>query len=274
MKFEKPKIRIVEMCKYIDDNAYSPDLTEDDKNTIFQYLYFIIFSLCTKREYFAFSQDCYNFSIHLAEELYLRIYSSKLDRIKNILDFIKSILYGRMVAWQSNNKFDDIMNAESSRAYKLQLKDAIDNSGSKVVQRLIFGEIDNLPKLIEKVCSLTQFKNDKVVTRNLQMSCLLSLLNWVTLNNDIQQELDEKKYTSMKYNSLLTSSRFKNFDSDVILWHLDDSMENLVRVLLNRIKKYFTENVYEIITKNEVSSSTLDSIVMNKVNYGGEQYSE
>ena len=279
MLFEKDKsMRIVDMCKWIDDNIYTKELTDDDRNRIIRYLYFIIHSFCRRRRYFEFENDCDNFSMSFAENMYYRLIDTRqfegeepLDKIISVKNYINKVLSGRIVTWQNSNQYSELLEDTftteekhkfgkyiDTTLYKQELKDSMNVSYKCEMQRAVINAIEDLPNIIHKVCSLTQYKNDSLTVERLYMSCLLSFINWVTLSNTVQTMLDEKKDVSVRYNSLLSKSRVLNFDDNVILWHLDTTMENLIRVLLNRIKKMFIENIYDIRNKIEVSDDLVD----------------
>ena len=151
-------------------------------------------------------------------------------------------------------------------AYKDQLKSEIESTSSDSIIKLVNSEIDDLPKLIFRVCSLTQFKNDKVMTYKLYMSCLLSFINGVTLDTRTQELFDRKMKNGSLQDWFIIKNRLKNVEDSIILWQLDDSMSSMVQVLMNRIKKMFIENIHNIGKKFEVSPDLLDAMISMNYN--------
>ena len=71
MFFEKPKVRYVDMCMYIDDHVYTDDY---DQTLVYQYLYHIILMLAIKRDYFSSSKVTEDFSLYAASTSYVRLF--------------------------------------------------------------------------------------------------------------------------------------------------------------------------------------------------------
>lgn len=276
MLFERPKdLKVVDMCQEVDKLIQQNEWTEDEKNTIVLYLYHIIYAISTRYKYFYNEEDCSDFSIYLAEQLYYRFTDREkgLDRINSCLNYLKKVLYGRVLSWQQKDRFHEVLedyncsedytngNFIDTTLYKEQIKNEIESSDRNELVKYIKGEIEELPNTIKKVCSLTQFKNDKALTNNLYISCLLSLLNGVTLNKKVQTTIDNKKDSTREYEWYVIQNRLKNLDDSIILWQLDDSMVNMIKILLNRVKKMFMESIQNICKKYEVTPDMLDIMV-------------
>ena len=103
MLFKRPKdLQIVDMCKIVDKLIQQDEWTEKEKDDIVRYLYFIVYSISKKKKYFYNTNDCDDFSIYFAEQLYYRFTNREkgLDKVKSCLNYIKPILYGRILNWQ------------------------------------------------------------------------------------------------------------------------------------------------------------------------------
>lgn len=276
MLFKRPKdLRIVDMCQIVDKLIQQDEWTEKEKDDIVRYLYFIIYSISKKKNYFHDVNDCDDFSIYFAEQLYYRFTSRDrgLDKIVSCLNYIKPILYGRILNWQQNDKFIELLEDCNSTekynlghyidpiAYKEQIKDEIDYNGRDVLIKSIKSEIESLPKLVKKVCSLTQFKNDKVITNNLHISVLLSLLNGITLVSKLEENIKQKRENNTLRDNYLIENRLKNINDSIILWHLDDTYKDIVKVLINRVKVMFSDSLHNIGRNWEVTPEILDAMI-------------
>ena len=283
MRFIKPNLRVVDMCKYIDDNIYTIELTEQEKNKIYQYLYFIIYAITDNKDVLFYEEDVDSFANFLAEQIYNRLTdprqfgdNPKLDRVVSCKNYINSVLYGRMLVWQQKYKFSEVLedinfkeenvygNYIDTALYRSMLKEEKDMADRHNIETLVNGEIQELPKLVMKVCSTTPYRSDDLMVHRLYMSCLLSFLNQVTFDNETQKALDERNESGKLYDYYVTRCRIRTLDSPIILWHLPDSMSDFVKVLLNRIKKMFTEEVYAIVKKFEVDDNTFDYILASQ----------
>lgn len=279
MRFERPEnMKITDMCQYIDELKDKFNLTDKEKDNVYMYLYFIIYSLCIRHKYFYNESDADEFSLYFAEQLYYRLVDSNLEPINSILNYIKKVIGGRKITWQQTDKFSEVLESYSESenykngnfidmiAYKDQLKSEIESTSSDSIIKLVNGEIADLPKLIFKVCSLTQFKNDKVMTYKLYMSCLLSFINGVTLDTRTQELFDRKMENGSLQDWFIIKNRLKNVEDSIVLWQLDSSMSSMVQVLMNRIKKMFIESIHNIGKKFEVSPDLLDAMISMNYN--------
>ena len=276
MLFKRPKdLRIVDMCQIVDRLIQQDEWTEKEKDDIVRYLYFIIYSISKKKNYFHNVNDCDDFSIYFAEQLYYRFTDrvKGLDKVVSCLNYIKPILYGRILNWQQNDKFIELLEDCNSTekynlgryidpiAYKEQIKDEIDLNDRFELEKSIFSEINNLPKVVNRVCNLTQFKNDKSISNNLYISCMLSLINALTLNIKLEETIQVKKENNTLRDSYLIENRLKNINNSIILWHLDDTYKDTVKVLINRVKVMFSEAIHNIGKKWEVTPEILDAMI-------------
>ena len=279
MRFARPQnVRVVDMCKYIDDTVYKKELSESEKDKIYLYLYHIIYSLCAWHKYFQFEQDGDDFAASLAENIYFRLLDERqfgenpqLEPIRNCLNYIKSIMGVRIIAWQKDHKFIEVLedyhrstefeygNFIDTFLYREEIRDNLSGCDRDKIAKLVFSEIEDLPKLIDKVCKLTQFRGDASIRRNLYISCALSFLNYVTLSNKDLEKLEGSNESY--YESFITRCRLRNIDDTIILWHLDKGMESMVKVLLNRVKIMFANKLHEITINYSWSDKYIDHLL-------------
>lgn len=274
MRFKPSGKKVVEMCKYIDDNMYRDDLKEKERNLIFEYLYDIIYLISWHRELFSFEEDCDNFSYFFANQMYDRIYNNELDKIKSVKNYINRALRGRIIYWQQKYKFNEIIEDSKSETkynygryidttlYRNTLKEEVSFSNRSQLETLIKGEIKDLPKLIYKVCSLTQYKSDNEMVHKLYMSCLLTMLNQQTYDNESLKILEDRKDNMTLYNAFLPKLKSKRLNEPIILWHLGEDMTSFITLLLNRIKKMFMDSIYLVCKDFDISNDALDSMLL------------
>ena len=97
MFFEKPKVRYVDMCIYIDDHIYTDDYSAE---LVYQYLYHIITMIAIKRDYFRARHDIEDFSLYASSWYFMRLTDERqfgdnptLDTVKSILNYVKRTLF-------------------------------------------------------------------------------------------------------------------------------------------------------------------------------------
>lgn len=238
-------LKIVDMCKYVDENVYRDDLTENDKNLIFKYLYFIVYSISKAHKILYYESDYDNFAMYLAEWLYFRLVNNEqnLPPIKSVKNYIDTVLLKRKIRWQLSEKyntvFDDYLTEDDNKnktfdvnAYMSKLRDEVDSTNTVILSNDVKKEIKDLPALIDKVVEKTAYTLDEQVKHNLSISIMLTFINSLNKKND------------------------------VICWHLDSAMfKDYVLLLLRRVKREFVENVNYLKTKNEVCEDIVCSML-------------
>ena len=161
MIYEMPDMRYVDMCIYIDNTAYKENLTEEEQNTIFQYLYFVSYMLASKAKFFAKAEYYDDFAIYCATNVFLRLRNPKqfeydeegnpkLKRVKSVLNYIKKTIDPRRVDFQqqfytqiySNTSYEDVV-YDCEYSFSDMLSDSIDEL-SMVEFNLCFN-ITNIP---------------------------------------------------------------------------------------------------------------------------------
>ena len=246
MLFDKIEgLKIVDMCKYVDENVYRDDLTENDKNLIFKYLYFIVYSISKSHKILYYESDYDNFAMYLAEWLYFRLVNNEqnLPPIKSVKNYVDTVLLKRKIRWQLSEKyntvFDDYLTEDDTKnktfdvnAYMSKLRDEVDSTNTVILSNDVKKEIKDLPALIDKVVEKTAYTLDEQVKHNLSISIMLTFINSLNKKND------------------------------VICWHLDSAMfKDYILLLLRRVKRAFVENVNYLKTKNEVCEDIVCSML-------------
>lgn len=249
MFFNKPDIRYVDMCIYIDDHIYSG---EYDESLVYQYLFFIVLMLATKRDYYPNTKDREDFSLYAASYYLMRLTDSRqfddnspITPIRSILNFVKKTLYG--VRAEYNRKFyhkDEELFIEDLPGVNIDAFSSFVHREAHSFDRSNFSiYLEDVSSMIKSYITNSPYKKDKVMSSNIYMSCLLSFLNSVTLPNStyykigsyirpttLTDKLIDELYLNKKYNS-------------TILYHLDSNMYNYITVLTNKIKIKFSQDL-------------------------------
>lgn len=237
-------MRIVDMSKYIDDNVYKENLSEEEKNLIYKYLYFIVYSISKAHNYLHYEKDYDDFSLYFAEWLYFRLINNEdnLPPIVSIKNYVDHVVHLRIIRWQSSDKYkilfdtydDDgklVTNSLDSKMCVDQIREELNNSNTVLICEDIKKEISHLPRLIDEIVEHTQYKLDKAMRHRLSVSLLLSFIN---------------------------ASKGKN---EIVLWHLSPTLKDYVTVLLNRVRRTFVDNVNYLRSKDEVCEDIIYSLI-------------
>lgn len=283
-QFHRPAgLKYTDMCIYIDKNI--PYITingerPEIESKIYEYLYHILYALACKANFFSKFEDYDAFAIYGAGELFMalrnrQINAGKIVRgkevvpIKSCLNFIKSVLFPLKTNYQRQN-FATVFNPEIGQDTSIlesDMKEAIKSDYKKDLQEDLNEVLSNLMKYITDVVRNTPYKNNKLMVQKLKISCLLSLLNEITFPTKLQKKLE-------KHNKTISDTRliswYQGNTSDIILWHLPDTLKDYVKILTIHIKHRITDEINKTREYDDLSDEILDSILKSAYN----QYDE
>lgn len=269
MLYQKPKdMKYTDMCIYVDNNVYRDDLTEEEENLIYQYIYLVCFMLAKKAKFFT-KQDTYeDFAIHDATRIYMRYKnpkqeilkedgSPKLERIKSLLNYAKATLYGAKVEFEQLNysqvlSYEDVESTgfETNYSFSNQLSDSVDQL-SLVDFEHSLGDICGI---IDSHLSKIPYRNDKKMMRNIKISCLLSLLNSITLTKSDKERYDHFDSKPYDHSLILETIYLNNKKNSTILFHVDESLRDYITLLTeelrHRIGKELSYSLHTYIPSN------------------------
>lgn len=260
MLYQKPKdMKYTDMCIYIDKNAYRDDLTEEETNTIYQYMFHICYMLARKSKFFNKESLYEDFAIHDATRIFMRYKnpkqdilkedgSPKLDRIKSVLNYAKATLYGAKVEFEQLNysqtlSYEDVddLGYDVSYSFSNQLSDSVDSITSVDFSHSL-GTIGNT---IDSFIKKLPYRNNKNMLSNIKVSCILTLLNQITLTQPDQERFDHFSAKPYDHSFIIETLYRKNRKDCVVLYHLDASMTNYISVLVEELKHLIAKELSE-----------------------------
>lgn len=247
------------MAIWIDENVYKQECNE---TLLYEYLYHLSHMLAVQNRYFTKYQYYDEFSLFCASRLFIRLRNrQELTPIKSVLNYLKRIIYPYKVDFEQEtylhnekdveviyNDFDlgaallDEVNLFSSMEFSMTLSSVI-----MIVK-------DHLKKI--------PYKRNSSEWYNIYTSCLLTLLNSITISNFDKQRLCEKKRNiSQVTDRYYTELRY----SKPLLYHLDDSYSNYIYVLVNELRHVIASQLsFECRTYNS-SESSFKSLLYNSL---------
>lgn len=265
MLYTKPKgMKYTDMCIYCDKVVKEGNPTEDEINKVFEYLYHIAFMLAHKHKYFNESHYYEEFAIYFATEMLYRLfYNPKLNQvngdgeplltpIKSVLNYMKSIIYGRKCAFE-HLSYSQKITAENpdynyGSSLPTKLKDSLIyniESGVDIYLNTSSSEIKHI------VYTSSPYKNDKQLIKYIYISCLLSVINSITFTESDLNSI-ENTYTLPKSKYKYINRLYKrNRDNCVILYNLPESYRDYITVLVRRIFKQLREDLI-MMSKDEI----------------------
>ena len=297
MSYKKPKdVSYVQMAQFIDKHAYDENKTPLMEQTLFEYMYHLFYMLACKKRYFVQIEDYDNFAKYGATRLYMRYCSprqfiddenledgdksKKLEKIRSCLNYIKLIIYGAKVTYQKEN-YREVINPEVEDsfdpiAYSHRMATIVQQDYYMGMEEDIVTEISKIGHKLDSIINETPYKSDELTVKNLKISCLLTFLNSVTLNNTaarrLKRKINNKKLIS---DDMIDKLYTKEKENSVILWHLDDSMKDYVQLLVNKVKNLICSRLKDTQQSYELTDNVMEAILMTAFDaYEGEDRNE
>lgn len=131
----------------------------------------------------------------------------------------------------------------------------------KVDMELYFNK---LSKLIYKTVKETPYGSDTLKIYRLYMSCLISLLKGFTLSNEDKFKISAEAYTKPKnIDEDILSVMYNNANlNSPTAFHLNKDMEDLIFVLVNKIRKQISNDIKDMIRSYEPTEDIIEAILM------------
>lgn len=267
--YRKPHdVTYTQMCIWIDEHIYEDNC---DDSLAFEYLYHITRMLAYKRRFFEKAEYYDDFAIYCATRIFMRLKdkrqfddNEKLSKIKSVLNYAKSILYATKVSFEGES---------FAQNYIRNDEDFIDFSfHNSLITTLNALQISNFKSCLDDITSTIRdfvyrlpYDTDLYI-QNVYISCILSLLNSVTLSkkniNRLNQLRKSGKLTQNHINKLYKKER----DNCVILYHLKDDMKDYIKVLVNEIRHLISEDLSSILNESINFESNIKSILISSLN--------
>lgn len=267
MFYSKPKdVTYTGMAIFIDNHPLFDikEPNEELENKIFEYLYHLSYMLSVKKRFFTKGSDYDNFSLQLATQLYFRL---KKGKIKSILNYIKAIIGFKKIGYQQTD-FSQIIEEKpievvSKYSFAQKISDSI-----KDIERIDFEtSLYTIDKSIKAFLKRIPYTYNGVMWNNIYLSCLLTLIDQITLSNYDRSRIDNGKF--INYTECLKSDCLdkESRNTKAILYHLDDSMNNYIIVLVREIKQYIA-NELSYICRCSISYSDVNQFILEDINGG------
>lgn len=284
MYYQKPKnLKYTDMCIYIDKHAYDENKTEEVKENIYKYIYFLSHMLAVKMKLFQNSKYYDDFALWYTTQIFYRLENPKqfevdengnpkIKKIKSILNYIRNTIGVRKVTFEQQEYSQVISYKDNDYLdYGFSLSDKI-NDNLDSLYRVEFDLcLSNCCKSIKKFLSRLPYKKDSVMFNNIYLSCLLTFLNSVTISNKDIARLNNLKY---QYNIDILKV-YKEEDKDpVILYHLDASMHDYILVLHRQIKHELSSELSQMSNMYVGTNSGIYALMMQELNGYSSEYGD
>lgn len=261
------------MAIYIDYYKYKPKEERNDA-LIYEYLYHISYMLACQHKMFERAADYDNFAAYCAGVVYGRITNEKqfiaeegeepMKKIGSVLNYIKASLLGMKVNYQKQ-EFQLVFDPElgfNNIKFESDLKSSINDSYNReyLIEDTI-EEFKRLPAVVKQVVKSTPYSDDRVMSRRLYMSCMLSFLNSITLDNKLKNKLAKKELKGQSADEAKVDYLSDLSENCVILWRLDKKMYDYVDILVKRVKEKIVSGISDVKNYYEMPDEVLTQIM-------------
>lgn len=280
--YEKPKdVTYTEMAIWIDNNVYSGSF---DIETCYKYLYLLCYMLTVRLGFFRYEKDIDEFSLFVATSLYKRLTNKKqfesksdgtckMEKITSILNYMKKVLP------RYKYDFDIVFNGMPvEKDIEVFAVPSFDLDSYAAENTYIFDQLspsftfENLSGIVKQHLRKIPHKKDSSEWENIYISCILTLLNTVTLDRDqIRRLKTQKRDKRFLLDNLYKDLRHK----PPILFHLEDSYENYILTLVNEIRDVLAAEITWTSGTQITNDTSIENILLDR--YGGigsDEYSE
>lgn len=270
--FKKPKgIRYTQMAMWIDANIHNDEF---DENKAYEYMYLLAQMLAYKHRYFRNTGDYEGFACYLAYSVYTRLSDKSKPPIKSVLNYMKAIIYFRKVAYEQEH-YIEIINPQYNKSwdsdvYREKSIAALESENRQIIESTTLDVLASISKTIYN-CIPVAYKADKLTYENLYKSALISMLYKFTLPDIKQQSFNRRMNSGKKFN--IVNYYRLNLKEEIKLWHLDESMEDVVRLIINKANQSLINNVKEIIDYYKISEKQFNDMSVDNI-FNGEMINE
>lgn len=258
-----PKVTFTEMCIYIDKNIYKENF---DADKCYQYMYHIFYTLAVKNRYFKKESDYDEFALYAATRLFLRYQKRNLNVIKSVLNYVNTIIYPAKVDYQSQ-AFNQVFNPVDDEETTQHLQESLHNKAASQNDNLMRVEFEyylkKIPNTVKEFLHRSPYENNKSIIHNIYISCLLSILNSVTMSNQNIKRVRNKISRRLPVGTLLDSIYKEERKDYIILYNLDKSMYNYISTVTKQLFKLIQKDLRYIIGSYEFSESVIQSILFS-----------
>ena len=274
-KMHKPEgLKYTDMCIWMDEHLEqikTPNEYPEVETKMYEYLYHTLYALACKQNFFKNFEDYEPFALESAGELYITMRNKEINAGKEIrgkivepinstLNFIKKVLFPLKVNYEKRT-FQNILNPDINQDTSIlekDIKDSIKRDYKLDLEEELKDVLKLLPSMINKIINQTPYRNDEAMCEKLKMSIILTFLYDITLPNKLKNKLN--KYIN-KVDEDKILYLYKYNCSEVVLWHINPSLKDYIRLLVTKLKRELTHEIYQTRHYNDLSDDVVNDIM-------------
>lgn len=262
MIFKKdPKLKYTDMCIYIDNHIYSGDY---DPELVYQYLYFLVYMLSSKRKYFTKISEYEDFSLWCARRIYIKLTIPKKETpsgrnrpVKSILNWLKKSLWFQLCYYRQEN-FQETIQGDYYSLGNYYSSSLESNNNTIIISKMmdLFSEI---PSMLKRELNKSPYKSNPVYYNRVYISCLLNLIYEITPSNTSVDKLEKKMERDL--NTTIVDIKDKDKKEEILLWGLENNLAPYIKMLNRNIKKELESEIKDIMKLRYTEEEKQDLIM-------------
>jgi hypothetical protein len=265
-----------DLAIWIDANAYLPDV---DEMKLYKYLYLLSEMLARQYGYFTNNELYDTFAIFSASRLLLRMRGNvqqiiqthdaptEVIRIKSILNYLKKVIYPYKVDFDSEYSMRSDTDVEIISLGRINVAESLSDSNDVYDMFELVNTLQTTPQLIKDYLSKFPRCRTSGEWHNIYVSCLLTLVDQMTLTHSQQKYL--RATNDMERFEVAIKDNLKN---PPILYHLDDSYENLIIVLVREIRHLLSAEMHWKSGSHFTAEAAIKAVIMEALSEEEDEY--
>ena len=256
MTYTKPKdVTYTQMAMWIDNTS---DLEQCDHTKLYEYIYHICYMLAKQRDYFTASDMYDAFCLYCASRTVTRLVCSPhLPRIKYILKYLKISLHGYRIRFLQEEYGNVPENVSLVDIDAPLYVNSLEGSFPELDMIEFSVALSSIDRIIKDYLKKLPQKRNSAEWYNIYMSCLLTLLDSITLTNAQKIAINKKDNIETIYKNY---AELRN--NSPILFHLDNSMSGYIQVLVNQLRRVISTELSWKTNTHYGADATMQNILL------------
>lgn len=118
-------------------------------------------------------------------------------------------------------------------------------------------------KTIKQFLQYSPYYNDKVMMHNIYISCMLTLLNQITLSNANKKRMQNRLDSMYNMDAFLNTIYLEEQQNSTILFHLPQHLSNYITTLVNEMKILIVDDLKFLIGSSEPTEAVMQAIMQS-----------
>lgn len=273
MTYNKPSnMSYTEIAKWVDDNAYLPDVNEMQ---LYKYLYLLSDMLAKRYGYFTNAELYDLFALFSASRLTMRLRGNvqqiipnsdgsikSTEKVKSILNYIKKVIYPYKVDFENEYVMKPVEGVEIISLGRIDIGESLSERNDVFDMFELHDTLQNSATLIQSFLGRIPRSRNSAEWHNIYISCMLTLIDQMTLTpSQIAsiRRLPENRYLAIE--ELLK----ENLNRSPVLYHLDESMNNYIKVLVREIRHLLAAEMHWKSGQHYTAESAVKAVIIESM---------